>query len=99
MVHPDSSSGHSGSVYIRLTGKGQTVNDWETSTAVVGPALCTYAVFWAPANTIAFTGQEDCGSANSVYYWAYQNVVFNYNPQACNTWVSLAGKPCENVHR
>lgn len=47
MVHPDSSSGHSGSFYIRLTGKGLTVNDWETSTDVVGPALCTYAVFWA----------------------------------------------------
>ncbi len=82
MVHPDSSSGHSGSVYIRLTGKGLTVNDWETSTDVVGPALCTYAVFWAPANTIAFTGQEDCGSANSVYYWAYQQgpVIANLCP-------------------
>lgn len=98
-VRPDSAEGCSGLVCIVVSGSGRTIASWSTL-AYPTASVCTFAVYWEPTGAdILDTGNEVCGGPGGQFvgYLTYP-VSHTYNYHACNTWVELAGKPCEYIH-
>jgi hypothetical protein len=96
-VTPDSASGCNQSVCINVVGSGLYVSDWST-TAYPSTYVCSYAAYWANGIVIA-TSNEVCGNQNDVFYSDWNNPgYFPNNTQVCNTWLQIAGKPCETVY-
>jgi len=85
------------SVCISLTGSGWVIDNWYT-TAYDAVATCTYAAYWLFGGIYA-TSNTVCSGANSDYYSDLGYGISTLgNTNACNTWVHIAGKPCEYVH-
>jgi hypothetical protein len=95
-VVPDSASGCSQRVCIYVFGSGLHVDDWDTS-ATNASYLCTYSGYWT-AGVLTGTSNVVCGSSGQ--FWAYWTPLRYYinGTRLCNTWLHLAGKPCETVH-
>jgi hypothetical protein len=86
-------------VCIEINGSGLTVDSWFTSayTAVVDE--CSYPVYWED-DEIAFTGEEICGGADGTLLEATATGFegeWENGEQLCNTWIDIAGKPCETI--
>lgn len=58
--------------------------------------MCTYAGYWV-AGVLLATSDFICGNGN---FWSYAAPARYYinGTKLCNTWVSIAGKPCITVH-
>ena len=96
-----SASGCNQEVCIILTGSGRKVTGWQTTGEYTGSsdAFCTYAVYWAPGNSVYATGITVCGGPGEYYgYYAEVPIVWSSNIELCNTWAGIPGKPCEEVH-
>jgi hypothetical protein len=90
---PDSASGCSDDVCIEVIGSGLTVDNWNTWAYYDG---CSYAVYWEDRE-IAFTGEEVCDDG-LLETLASGFGEFENDTQVCNTWIGVAGEPCETVH-
>jgi len=96
-VTPASANGCNQSVCISVVGSGLYVSDWST-TAYPSTYVCSYAAYWANGVVIA-TSNEVCGNQNNVFYSDWNNPgYFTNNTQVCNTWLQIAGKPCETIY-
>ncbi len=100
-MRPMNASGWNQNVEIiikSVNGKGLTVNDWET-VADPGAYVCTWANYWLQPGSILWAqSNEVCGDA---FYSNANNTLpfkFNNGEQLCNSWISVAGYPCETVH-
>jgi hypothetical protein len=97
---PDSASSCDLEVCIYVTGGGLTVNSWETTGDYDGQTpVCTYAVYWAPSNTVYATGTAVCGG-DGLYYGYDKDtpIIWGTAITICNTWVEMYGKSCVGVH-
>jgi hypothetical protein len=90
----DSASGCNQDVCIEVIGSGLTVDNWNTVAYYSG---CSYAVYWED-NEIAFTGEEVCGDSPLETFASDFSGEFDNGEQVCNTWIDVAGKPCETIH-
>lgn len=100
-VTANSASGCNDEVCIYVGGSGLIVQSWETTGLYDGPEdpFCTYAVYWAPGDTIYATGWEVCGGLGTYYGYEQDTpIAFYTTTEICNTWVGIPGKPCEWVH-
>ncbi|MFC8501735.1 hypothetical protein ACFUC1_05215 [Pedococcus sp. NPDC057267] len=101
-IQPNNASGcdwtnGGGSVCIYVFGSGLHVSEWDTS-AKVGAYRCTYASYWINnGQWLITTGPELCGQNGT--FWSYwkPNADYLANRSICNTWVGIAGKPCETI--
>jgi hypothetical protein len=100
-VRPLDASGWNQNVEIivkSVGGHGLTVNDWETI-ADPGTYVCTWANYWLqPGSILWASSNEVCGTA--FYSNANGTLPFTFvnGEQLCNSWISVAGYPCETVH-
>jgi hypothetical protein len=98
-ARPDTASRCQQEVCIYIRGSGLTVNSWETTGDYDGPTpVCTYSVYWAPANTIYATGAAVCGGEG--LYVGYDKdtpIIWGSPVTVCNTWTEMFGKPCVGV--
>lgn len=97
-VSPMDSSGCSVDVCIYLTGTNGVVRGWSTN-GFYRSTGSTFAAYWR-SNIII-------GTSDGVYAprpglvvsrWASGNLYFSQPAQLCNTWVGIAGKPCETAY-
>ncbi len=95
-AHTESAHGCNKRVCIYVWGKKLKVREWD-STAANGGYRCTYVAYWA-AGKIIGTSRQVCGKSSFYSVWAI-NRSFKNKTKLCNTWVGLAGRPCETVHR
>lgn len=98
VAQPLSASGCNKQVCIYVTGTKLHITAWQ-STGVSAPAICTYAAFWRNT-TIMSTTPEICGPQNTTYVATKGGLPADFlnGTILCNSWVSIAGKPCETVH-
>jgi hypothetical protein len=99
-VRPDSATKCDELVCTEVIGSGLTMTHWDTW-AYWGQSsrLCTYPTYWLPPSQIFFTGKEQCDNGPLYFYNFYNNtIILGSSSNVCNTWVSLAGKPCVYVH-
>ncbi len=95
-VTPLSASGCNLSVCITVIGTGLYVSDWST-TAYPSTTVCSFAAYWANGVVIA-TSNQVCGKSGDTFYSDWPNPgFFANNTQVCNTWVQIAGRPCETI--
>lgn len=96
LISPASASGCNQSVCIYVTGSGTHVTRWST-TAVLPSWMCTFAEYWANGELV-YVGNTKCGSKGDevMSYWSNPGD-FPVGTQLCNTWIGIAGKPCETI--
>ncbi|MGC4174355.1 hypothetical protein [Demequina sp.] len=98
VVQPQSATGCNKQVCIMVTGSGLHITKWQ-STGASSPPVCTFATFWRNT-TILATTPEICGPEHTTYLATKANMPMDFlnGTILCNSWVSIAGKPCETVH-
>ncbi len=95
-ITPDSASGCNEDVCINIDGASTIVNSW--STTAFGNVGCTRAYFLY--NEGFYEGPEVCpdGPGPGVYYDnTGPSGYFPDGDQLCNSWLSIAGLPCEYI--
>jgi len=95
-ITPDSASGCNEDVCINIDGASTIVNSW--STTAFGNVGCTRAYFLY--NEGFYEGPEVCpdGAGDGVYYDnTGPSGYFPDGDQLCNSWLSIAGLPCEYI--
>jgi len=95
-ITPDSASGCNEDVCINIDGASTIVNSW--STTAFGNVGCTRAYFLY--NEGFYEGPEVCpdGAGPGVYYDnTGPSGYFPDGDQLCNSWLSIAGLPCEYI--
>lgn len=93
---PRDASGCNLEVCIEVIGSGLTVNNWNTVAYTTGPQ-CSFAGYWE-GGQLAFTGKQLCGDGVLETFASNFDGPFDNGEQVCNTWVDIAGKPCETIH-
>lgn len=96
-IQPYSSNGCSGWVCINIIGSGLLISGWSTKADYSGPYMCTYSAYWNSLTTVLDTGTVVCGSYGTFYGTLSYPVVYKSFGWACNTWVNIVGKPCEQI--
>ena len=97
-IVPASSSGCNGWVCINIIGSGLLINNWSTSGDYSGFSyFCTYSVYWKSQTTILDTGTLVCGYHGRYFGNLTYPVMYPHFGWACNTWVGIPGKPCEQI--
>lgn len=87
-------------VCIYVYGKSLHVDRWNAAwLRFFGspPYVCTFAAYWVNNNIIETTNQA-CGNGSFYTYWT-PNRDFPDHSQVCNTYVGVASKPCETIHK
>lgn len=98
VIQPASASGCSQNVCIKITGSSNHVDSWETTAYNFGGYLCTSSKWWLNSSIIR-SGNGVCGGAGVFFSVWNANQYFPSPSLACNTWVSIAGKPCETIRK
>lgn len=105
-VTPDNAYKCAGYVCLQVTspnGHGLTVSSWGTSADNTGPSnvrFCTYSAYWGgtTGGTLIDTGTEVCGYPPGTFYGALTySVHWSSSGKACNSWISVSGRPCANI--
>jgi len=100
-VIPDSANGCNLDVCIDITGSGTNVDNWTTT--AFGNVGCTQPVFlWTEPGQLTSRefGPEICPTSggDGVYYDTEgPEGFFPGGSHLCNTWIRIAGEPCENI--
>jgi len=97
-IHPDSASGCNVNVCISLTGSGTVVDTWETEgyNSAEDP-FCTFSVYWLGGDVLD-TGENVCGGLGWYVGYLGYGIATGGTIQACNSWISISGYPCETIH-
>jgi len=82
------------SMCIYIYGYSLQVTEWDTS-VTISSYRCSYAGYWVNSSLVA-TSNTVCGQNGALWgYWAPNK---RMGPgQACNTFVGIAGRPCETL--